>query len=147
MGTKVSITLGDDHGRQTTRVFGMETQALLADYNTEIAAFLTALEAVTDMSCIKATFLIPVAADPTWAVTADANKDTGATATGWIDAGSGKKASTKWPGVSYSLVGADGSIAITAAVATYLAMFEEAGAFTLSDGEQIASWLKASLDG
>jgi hypothetical protein len=147
MGVKLAVTLGDDHGRQTTRVFGMETQALLADYNTEAVSFLTALEAVTDMSCIKASFLIPVAADPTWAVTADANKDTGATASGWINAGSGKKASTKWPGVSYSLVGSDGSIAISGAVATYLAMFEEAGAFTLSDGEQIASWVRAALDG
>lgn len=141
------VTMIDDHGRQTTRRFGMETQTLLADYNTEAVAFLTALEAVTDLGCVKANFLIAVAADPTWAAIADANKDVGATASGWINAGSGKKASTKWPGVKYSLVGSDGAIAVSGATATYLAMFEEAGAFTLSDGEQISTWIRAALDG
>lgn len=147
MGVKLSVTLKDDHGRQTTRVFGMEDETLLTAYNTNAVAFLTALEAVTDMGCVKATFLIPVAADPAWDAVADANKDVGATATGWINAGSGKKASTKWPSVKYSLVGSDGAIAISGATATYLAMFEDAAKFNLSDGEQIDAWIRASLDG
>lgn len=146
MPTKLSVTLGDDHGRTTTRVYGMEDQVLLADYVTAASAFLAALEAVTDLSCIKAAFIIPLS-DPTWSVTTDANKDVGGTATGWINAGSGKKASIKIPGVSYALVGADGTIAITGVIATWLAEFEDAADFNLSDGEQIDSWIKASLDG
>ena len=80
--TKMSVTLEDSYGRTTTRVYGMEDQTLLADYETAAQAFLTALEAVTDLGVVKATFLIPVAS-PEFAVTAGANVDTGATASGF----------------------------------------------------------------
>jgi len=123
----------------------MEDQALLADYITAASAFLTALEAVTDLACIKATFLIPIT-DPSWTVVAGANVDVGATASGWLDAGTGKKGSMKIPGIKASLVAADGSVAITGATATFLAEFEDTEDFNLSDGEQVDSWIRASLD-
>lgn len=142
---KLSVTLIDDFGRTTNRVFGMEAQTLLADYVTAYGTFFTALEAVTDLGCVKANLIIPVD-DPSWTVISDVNVDTGGTATGLLEAGLGKKASTKIPGVKLSLVGGDGSIAIAGATATYLAHFESAGDFTLSDGEQVTSWIKAFLD-
>lgn len=144
MGTKLSVTMEDAYGRTTTRVYGMEDQALLADYITASTSFLAALEAVTDLACVKASFIIPLA-DPTWDVVAGANVDSGATASGWVDAGQ-KKASMKIPTIKPALVGSDGTVAITGAVATFLAEFEDAADFNLSDGEQIESWIRAKLD-
>ncbi len=147
MPTKLSVTLEDDHGRTTNKVYGMETQTLLADYNISAVAFLTALEAVTDLGCVKASFIIPVAADPVWAAVTDANKDVGMTASGWVQAGEGSKASMKVPAIKYTLVGSDGTVAITGVVATFLALFENAADFTLAKGHQISAWIKATLDG
>ena len=144
MGTKLSVTFDDAYGRTTARVYGMETEALLADLQTAAGAFITAVTAVTDLGCVKANIIIPVT-DPTFAETAGANVDVGATASGWVEAGS-KKASMKIPGIKPALVAADGTVAITGAVATFLALFEDAAAFNLSDGEQIDTWIRATLD-
>lgn len=144
MGIKLSVTMDDAYGRTTTRVYGMEDEALLANLQTSAGAFLTALEAVTDLGVVKANFIIPVT-DPAFAETAGANVDVGATASGWVEAGM-KKASLKVPGIKPALVGSDGSVAITGAVATFLALFEDAADFNLSDGEQIDTWIRAALD-
>lgn len=142
---KLSCTFVDDHGRTTKRVYEMASQTLLADFETAAQAFFVAYAAVTDLGLVRADFIIPVV-DPSFAVTADANVDTGMTAGGWIQDGNGSKASTKVPGIKYSLVDGDGSVPITGVVATYLAMFEDAADFELSDKEQIDSWIRASLD-
>lgn len=144
MGTKLSITMDDAYGRTTKRVYGMETQTLLADYVFSAAAFATALAAVTDLGLVKMNLIIPVTGEE-FAETAGANVDVGATASGWIDSGM-KKASLKVPGIKASLVAADGSVAITGVVATFLALFEDAADFNLSDGEQIEDWIRAALD-
>ena len=111
---------------------------------TEAAAFLTALEAVTDLGCVKARISFE-ATSPEFAETAGANIDVGATASGWITAGQ-KKASMKIPGIKAALVSADGSVSIAGATATFLALFEDAAVFNLSDGEQIDTWIRAALD-
>lgn len=144
MAIKLSVTMDDAYGRTTTRVYGMEDEALLATLQTSAATFLTALEAVTDLGVVKANFIIPVTS-PEFAETAGANVDVGGTASGWIDAGM-KKASLKIPGIKPALVGSDGSIAIAGATATFLAEFESAADFNLSDGEQIDTWIRAALD-
>ena len=144
MGTKLHVTLDDDHGRTTHRTYGMEEETTLAQMQTDAAELLTALEAVSDLGCVKASISFDVTS-PEYAQVADANVDTGATFSGWIDAGM-KKGSMKIPGIKYALVGADGSVAIAGAVATFLALFEDADVFNLSDGEQIESWIKGALD-
>ncbi len=144
MGIKLSVTMDDAYGRTTTRVYGMEDEALLATLQTSAATFLTALEAVTDLGCVKANFIIPVTS-PEWAEVALASVDRGGTFSGWIDAGM-KKASLKIPGVKLSLVAADGSIADAGAMATFLNEFEAAADFNLSDGEQIETWIRGALD-
>lgn len=144
MAIKLSVTMDDAYGRTTTRVYGMEDEALLANLQTSAAAFLTALEAVTDLGCVKANFIIPVTT-PEFAETAGANVDVGGTASGWVEAGM-KKASMKIPGVKATLVDSDGSIPITSVIATFLALFEDAADFNLSDGEQIEAWIRAALD-
>lgn len=144
MGTKLHVTLDDAYGRTTSRVYGMEEETTLAQMQTDAAAFLTALEAVTDLGCTKATISFDVTS-PEWDEIALANKDRGGTFSGWIVAGQ-KKASLKIPGVKLSLVAADGSIADAGATATFLNLFESAAVFNLSDGEQIATWIRGSLD-
>lgn len=144
MGIKLSVTMDDAYGRTTTRVYGMEDEALLANLQTSAAALLTALEAVTDLGCVKANFIIPVTS-PAFAETAGANVDVGATASGWVDGGM-KKASMKIPSIKPALVGSDGSVAVSGVTATFLALFEDAADFNLSDGEQIESWIRAALD-
>lgn len=144
MGIKLSVTMDDSYGRTTTRVYGMEDEALLANLQTSAAAFLAALEDVTDLGCVKANFIIPVTS-PQFAETAGGNVDVGATASGWVEAGM-KKASLKIPGIKPALVGADGSVADSGVTATFLDLFEDAADFNLSDGEQIDTWIKAKLD-
>jgi len=141
---KLSITMDDAYGRTTTRVYGMEDEALLANLEISAQAFLTALEAVTDLGCVKANFIIPVVS-PEFAETALASVDRGATFSGWITAGM-KKGSLKIPGIKLSLVAADGSVADAGATATFIGMFEDAADFNLSDGEQIESWIRGALD-
>jgi len=144
MAIKLSVTMDDAYGRTTQRTYGMEDEALLANLQISAAAFLTALAAVTDLGVVKANFIIPVT-DPAFAETAGANVDVGATASGWVEAGM-KKASMKVPGIKAALVDTDGSVPITGVVATFLALFEDAADFNLSDGEQIESWIRAALD-
>ena len=142
--TKLHLTLDDAYGRTTARTYGMEEVTTLAQMQTDAAALLTALEAVTDLGCVKATISFEVTS-PEFAETAGANVDVGATASGWITAGQ-KKASMKIPGIKPALVGTDGAVAISGATATFLALFEDAAVFNLSDGEQIDTWIRASLD-
>ena len=144
MGTMLHLTLDDDHGRITHRSYGMEEETTLAAMQTDAAEFLTALAAVSDLGCVKGSISFDVTS-PEYAQVADSNIDTGATFSGWIDAGM-RKGTMKIPGIKYSLVGADGSVAITGATATFLALFEDADVFNLAHGNQIESWIKGSLD-
>jgi len=123
----------------------MATQTLLADFETAAQAFFTAYAPCTDLGLVRADFIIPVV-DPSFAVTADANVDTGATGSGWVEGGNGSKASLKVPGIKYTLVDSDGSVPITGVVATLFAFFEDAADFTLAKGKQIESWIRATLD-
>lgn len=145
MAAKLSCTFTDAYGRTTKRVYGMESQVLLADYLTAITAFITAYTPVTDLGLIRADLIIPVLGED-FAVTAGANVDVGMTSSGWLDDPAPKKASLKIPGVKATLVDPDGSVPITGVVATLLAEFETGGDFNLSDGEQIDTWIKAALD-
>jgi len=122
----------------------MEETTTLAQMQTDAAEFLTALAAVSDLGCVKGSISFDVTS-PEYAQVADSNIDTGATFSGWIDAGM-RKGTMKIPGIKYSLVGADGSVAITGATATFLALFEDADVFNLAHGNQIESWIKGSLD-
>lgn len=144
MGTKLHLTLDDDYGRTTHRTYGMEEETTLAQMQTDAAELLAALAAVSDLGCVKASISIDVTS-PEYAETGGANVDTGATFSGWVDAGM-KKASMKIPGIKPASIETDGSVLIAGVVATFLALFEDADVFNLSDGEQIESWIKGSLD-
>jgi len=116
----------------------------LAQMQTDAAELLTALAAASDMGCVKATVSFDVTS-PEYAETAGANKDVGATFSGWIDAGM-RKGSMKIPSIKPALVAADGTVAITGVVATFLALFEDADVFNLAHGNQIEAWIRGTLD-
>jgi hypothetical protein len=141
----LSLTLGDDYGRTTTRKYEIDEQVDLTAYAAVITSFLAALQAATDLSCVRADLVLP-GFGTGWAVTAGANVDVGATFSGYIEGGDGKKASIKLPGIKASLVDPDGSVPLTGATATWLTEFEDGEDFMLSDGEQIDSWIRGTLD-
>jgi hypothetical protein len=142
---KLSVSLVDAYGRTTKRVYGMDSQVDLATYLSVAAAYVDALQAVTDLGTVRVDIIIPSGEAQT-AAQAGANVDRGGTFSGFIEDGNGKKASLKLPCPKLSLVNDDGSIPIEGAVATWLAEFEDDGDFTLSDGERVETWIAGSLD-
>lgn len=143
---KYSLTLIDAYGRTTSKLLEVEEQALLADYVTLAGALMTELAAITDLGLVRMDLIIPI--DESFAVTAGANKDTGGTFSGYLDAVPFKKASLKVPGIKPSKVAGDGTIPLDDVdVAAWLARYEAgAGDLMLSDGEQIDTWLSGTLD-
>lgn len=140
------LTLEDSFGRLTSMRREMQAHALLAEYQVEIDNFVTAFALVSDLAVVRADF-VQTGLDSTQAVTAGANVDVGGTFSGWIEATDGKKASTKIPGIKLALVNADGTIDVTETdVAAFLAQYADAGDFMISDGENVADWIKGSLD-
>lgn len=146
MPSLLSLTLVDDYGRTTKRVVEMKDQTTIALYQTSVDAFITALAAVTELGVVRADVIRLGMGTPSAAETGS-NVDVGATISGFLAAGNGKKASLKIPHIKPGLVEADGTIDLTdVAVAAYLALFESAADFYLSDGEQVATWIKGVLD-
>lgn len=142
----LSCTFVDSFGRITRKRIEIEEQVLLADYQTVAGAVANELDPITDLGLLRMDLILSMG--ESFAVTAGANVDVGATFSGYIDGGAGKKASHKVPGFKTSLVDTDGSIDLTQAdVDAYLDLFLAAGGYCeLSDGEQISSWISGSLD-
>lgn len=145
MGANLHITLQDSKGRTTKRTIGMETEATLAGYTTNITAFAAALDAITDLALVKVVLAIDVTGDE-FAVTAGANVDVGGKFSGWLDTVPSRRASLGLPGIKDALSDSDGSIADAGVTATYLDLFETAAKFSLSHGFQIDTWVKGTLD-
>lgn len=146
MAEYLSCVFIDSRGRHTNRKYEVETQTLKADYGTLATAFAGELEDITDLGLVSVKLIRPLGVS--FAVTADSNIDTGATFNGLVYDGGGKQASIKVPGFKMALVDDDGSIDLDAAVVdAFLDRFlQAAGDFLLSDGEQMASWTRGSLD-
>lgn len=146
MGEYFSFTFIDSQGRTTSKRIEVEPQTLLGDYATLAAAIADDLEAVTDLGLVSCSVTIPIA--ESFAVTAASNIDVGATFSGYIAGGLGKKASWKLPGIKMALTDGVGGVPITQAdVEDVLERFlTGAGDLMLSDGEQISEWLSGSLD-
>lgn len=146
MAEYLSCVFIDSYGRHTNRRYEVETQVLKADYDTLATAFAAEIEEISDLGLVSITLLRPLGVSH--AVTAGANVDVGATFNGLVYDGEGKQASIKVPGFKASLVDPDGSIPIDQVdVDAFLDRFLQAGGdFLLSDGEQMASWTKGSLD-
>jgi hypothetical protein len=140
------VTLTDAFGRLTHVRREMQPHALLAEYQAEIQNWATTFAAISGLGLVRADFVqtgLATVTDPE----AGANVDVGATFVGWNEDESGTKISTKVPGFKTTLVDPDGTIDLTQAdVAAYLANYADAGDFYLSDGENVADWIKGTLD-
>lgn len=146
MASFLSLTYVDDYGRTTKRIVEIESQALLTDYETKAAAYVTAVTPMTDLGLVRVDLVLQAIATG-FAVSADANVDVGATFSGILAAANGKKASHKLPGIKDALVEADGSVDIAnVTVKAYIDQFLTAGDYMLSDGQTIETWLRGSLD-
>lgn len=138
-----TITMRDDYNRLTRKKLECTTD-VLADAETEVGAYLTSLAGVTDLGVDLVTYSSKDTGDA-FALTAGANVDTGATMRGRV--ASGEIVTVKIPGFKASLVGANGQIdPEDVTVAAFLAHYEAAGNFTLSDGEKVTEWVGGELD-
>jgi hypothetical protein len=146
MPSLLSLTLLDDYGRTTKRVIEMADMATVAEYVTAAAELVAELDDVTELGLVRVD-LIRKAITTGFAVEVGANVDVGATISGYIYGGNGKKASLKVPHIKPGMVDPDGTIDLTDVdLAAYLALFENGADFFLSDGEQIDTWIKGTLD-
>lgn len=142
MAFDVSFTLVDAYARTSTKRFEGEATTL-AQAQTDATALLADLAAVTLMGAYRRTF--SVAESISEAVETGANVDAGGTLHCRLD--NGKQYALKIPAIDPALVNPDGSIDITAAAITdYVANFEAAGAYKVSEGNVITEILYGELD-
>jgi hypothetical protein len=143
------LTFRDGFGRESTRRIEMTDQVLLADYIANCNLLMNLIEPVTDLAVVKAAMritdgLILPAGDG-----AGSNIDVGATFSGFLSGGDGKKGVLKMPGFPLAKVGPDGVIDVTDVdVAAYLDLFGNPpnNKFRISDGEYVTEWLRGTLD-
>lgn len=145
----LSLTLRDGFDRETVKRIEFQDKLLLENYVLNANGLMTDLAAITDLQIVRAAMVLtdglslPVT-DPT-----GSNVDVGGTFVGQVEAGDGKKAAHKVPGIKMDLVGPGGVIDVADEdVAAYLTHFETDGDndFYLSDGETIEEWLIGTLD-
>lgn len=145
---KLTVTMADSRGRLTRRTFEIVTKPTLVDYTTLATAFIADLQAVTDLGVIRCDLMLD-AFVPGFAATDPSNVDVGATFSGYIYDGNGKKASLKIPGIKNAKVAGDGTVPLVDAdVADLLNYWVDATPYELliSDGEHIDSWIRGTLD-
>lgn len=142
MAFLISLEAIDAYGRVSTKRFGND-RALVADGLTDAAALLAAFMGVSLAGTVKHTVTVETAAAN--APTAGANIDAGATIHCLLADGTGY--GLKFPAPDPAIINADGSIDISdELVTTYVALFQDGGHFTVSDGEKIASIRYGELD-
>ncbi|WP_462273669.1 hypothetical protein [Methanohalophilus sp.] len=123
----------------------MEEQVDLAAYGLAVSNFIALLGAVTDLGIVKVDLILAQDGYESLAG-AGSNVDVGATFSGLLAAGNGKRASIKLPGITASFVDPDASVPIVGDIAAWLAEFETAGPMMLSDGETVETWVRGTLD-
>lgn len=142
MAVDVSFTLVDAYARNSTKRFEGEATTL-AQAQTDATALLADLAAVTLMGTYKRTFSVSESVSE--AVETGANVDAGGTLHCRLS--NGKQYALKIPAIDPALVNADGSINIAAtAITDYVANFQTAGAYTVSEGNVITEILYGELD-
>lgn len=142
----LSLTLKDSYQRTTKKLYELEEQVDLATYASVVAGFVTDLLAVTELGLVRADIILPAGIAAT-SPGANSNIDAGATISGYTSKGNGAKAVVKVPGPEVTYIQPDGTLDLADTdLAAFLDNFEDAGAFTISDGEYVTSWIKGWLD-
>jgi hypothetical protein len=123
---------------------GVETtETVVATAITDIGAYLTALNAISDAGWSKQDYL--ASGVVTQSPTAGANRDVGATLKVTLD--NGKHYALKIPMIKATLLDAGGNVDIADEdVLAYIALFETGGKLRVSEGNFITAVLSGSLD-
>lgn len=142
MAIDLTFTLIDAYARQGKKGFeGVDT--VIADAQTSAAALLVDFNALSTVGVVKETYstdsLIFQSAQ------AGANLDAGGTIR--VRLNNGKLYSFKIPAIDVSVVNVDGSIDVTSALVTdFVANFESAGKYRVSEGNYVVDILGGELD-
>ena len=140
----LAVTLRDAYGRTTTKRYET-TAATVSAAQGALDDLLDSLADVSDLGQIKALFECPMVVTTPVTPVALSNIDVGATLHCQLVSAMGY--GLKVPGIKAILLNADGSVKIgETAITTFVANFEAAGAFLVSDGEVIAALLSGKLD-
>lgn len=142
MAFEIAVTLIDAFSRTSTKRFE-NTDTLVADAAISLGNLWADFAAVSMMGALKRS--IAEVAVFTQAYDAGANVDAGGTLHCRLD--NGKLYALKIPAIDPALVNGDGSIDIAAAAITdYVANFELAGKFRVSEGNYITAIEYGELD-
>lgn len=142
MAIDVSFTIQDAYARQGSKRFE-GTDTLLADAQTSAAALLIDFNALSLTGVVKETYSIDSLIFQ--AAQAGANLDAGATIRTRLN--NGKLYSFKVPAPVAAVINSDGSIDVTSALVTdYIANFEAAGKYRVSEGNYVVDILGGELD-
>ncbi len=152
MATQFFVTylMEDAFGRRTRKQYQTEAFAG-ADAGADFLSAISAAQALqVDLSALTEldvlSFQIRYEETITDSVTASANVDEGATFV-VSKVGSSKRANLKVPAPEQGVRNADGTIDVTDALVTdFIANFEAAGNFLISDGEQVLAVIAGRLD-
>jgi hypothetical protein len=143
----VTLHFKDHWNREASKRFELDetTLADAIDAVSGVGGLLTALNAVTNLQYLKATFSQD---DATGAFAGSADtlnsRDIGATFT--VMCANGKKAAVKVPGFIGTLANDDGSINVSGSEVAALFAHFITGNFKVSDGQAITEVLKGSMD-
>lgn len=142
MAIDVTFSLVDGYGRSASKRFEGEA-LLLANAETDAGALLEDFLAVSDMGTTVLTYRLD--APELNAATAGANLDAGATIHCRLDNGKGH--ALKIPAIKAAMLNPDGTVKINdAAIVAYVANFELAGNYRVSDGNYVTAILSGELD-
>jgi hypothetical protein len=145
-----TFLMGDDYGRRTRKTYqtedfsGIDAGADFLSAQAAAQALQADLSAVSELDVLS--FQIRYEETVTDTVTTGANVDEGATLV-VSKVGSTKRANLKVPGPVAGVRNADGTINITATeITNFIANFQAAGDFLISDGEVLDDVISGRLD-
>jgi hypothetical protein len=146
MGIPISIKLIDAYGRTSTKRVELATD-VVATAVTDAPLVATALATASDCGLVSCTILVDSGATPT-TPTAGGNLDAGVSIQGLLAGTTGKYATLKIPAPLAAYIDPDGSVDLAnATLKAYLDYWTEAVIKCLiSDGEEVDSWIKGTLD-
>jgi len=143
MAIRATVTLIDSFNTLTTKTYECEA-TVLATAQTDIAALIPTLEAITDLGVVSVSYVMKDLTEAS-AAAASSSVDTGATFRMRLD--NGKVAAHKVPGFDLAKVQSDRNIDIADSdVEAYFDNFKTAGAFTVNEGNVMDLLLSGKLD-
>lgn len=149
MPTYLHMTLGDGFQRTTTKRIELTDQLLWTDLLSNAEAVMNAFLAVSDLDIVKAHIQTDDGLNVPTQDATGSNVDVGATFSGYLGGGTGKKGTLKVPGFPLAKVGPLGTIDLDDVdVAAYLDLYGDPpdNKAKISDGEYVDEWIAGTLD-